>query len=167
VPFYSTDPVSAVNYSSSSQWSRSAIGSNYLSISPDLPVAMYGKMLELQGVEFCYATLGGTSLTYVEINTVSSSAGEAGRQLRFSDSTVYTGSACHLYTLATPVPLGSETGANFFIAVNWPSGGVFSIERTTFVLGATNTAAPAPAAATILGQPVKPGAKSRTDAPAK
>ncbi len=168
VPFTSTDPVSNTSFSSTVQWQRSGVGANFLSISPDLPVAMYGKVLELQGVEFCYGTTLDTTLAYVEINTVSSSNGEGARNLRFSDATAYTDDACHLYTLASPAPLGSETGANFFVQVNWTTAtGIFSINRTTFVLGATDTAAAAPAAVRITGQPVKAGARSATEAPAK
>jgi hypothetical protein len=168
VPFNSTDPVSQIYFSSTVQWTRSAIGSGFLSVSPDLPTAMFGKMLQLEGVEFCFGPMPGTSLKYVEINTISSTAGESARSLKFSDPTTYTDPACHLYTLPTPAPLGSETSANFFVQVNWAvAASAFAINRTTFVLGMTDTPAPAPAAVVITGDPVKPGARSITDVPTK
>ncbi|PKN94166.1 MAG: hypothetical protein CVU44_07125 [Chloroflexi bacterium HGW-Chloroflexi-6] len=150
-PFNSTDPLSYTYFSSQTQVSRSAVGSSFLSVNPDIPPVLYGKSLLFKGVVFCYDTFASTSLNYVEINTYSHTTGSLGRNLRFSDPTTRTGNACRTYTLSSPVVLGPNDGVNFFIQVNWSAASTqFAIGRTTFIFAATTTpAAPslAPASA--------------------
>jgi hypothetical protein len=151
-PFNSADPVSYTYFSSQTQVSRSSIGSNFLSVNPDLTPVLYGKSLMLTGVQFCYDTFASTTLNYVEINTYSHTTGSLGRNLRFSDSTVRSGNECRIYSLPTPVTLTANDGVNFFIQVNWTvASSQFAIGRTTFILEATGTVAALPAARTQPG----------------
>jgi hypothetical protein len=143
-PFNSTDPLNYTYFSSQTQVTRTSIGSSFLSVNPDLPTVLYGHSLQLNGVQFCFDTFASTSLNYVEINTYSHTSGSLGRNLRFSDPTTRTGSLCQLYTLSTPIVLTSDSGANFFIQVNWAvANSQFAIGRTTFILEpTTNSVSP-------------------------
>jgi hypothetical protein len=144
-PFNSTDPLGYTYFSSQTQVTRSAAGSSFLSVNPDLTTVLYGKSLMLKAVEFCYDTFASTTLNYVEINTYSHTSGSLGRNLRFSDPTTRTGNECRLYTLATPVVLTKNDGANFFIQVNWSAAGAnFAIGRTSFIFEPTTIPAAAP-----------------------
>jgi len=154
-PFNSTDPLSYTYFSSQTQVSRSASGSSFLSINPDIPPVLYGRSLLFKGVVFCYDTFASTTLNYVEINTYSHITGSLGRNLRFSDPTTRTGNACRTYTLSTPVVLGPNDGVNFFIQVNWTAASTqFAIGRTTFIFAPTTTvAAPSLAPASAEASP--------------
>lgn len=151
-PFNSSDPLSYTYFSSQTQVTRSAAGSSFLSINPDLTPVLYGRSLSLTGVEFCYDTFASTTLNYVEINTYSHTTGSIGRNLRFSDPTTRTGNACRLYTLSTPHVMTANDGANFFIQVNWSvAASQFAIGRTTFIFQPTTTPAAAPSALQLQG----------------
>lgn len=146
-PFNSSDPLSYTYFSSQTQVSRSAAGSSFLSVNPDIPTVLYGRSLLFKGVVFCYDTFSSTALNYVEINTYSHTTGSLGRNLRFSDPTTRTGNTCRTYTLASPVVLGPNDGVNFFIQVNWAAASTqFAIGRTTFVFAPTTTIAATPLA---------------------
>ncbi len=146
-PFNSSDPLSYTYFSSQTQVSRSAAGSSFLSVNPDIPTVLYGRSLLFKGVVFCYDTFASTTLNYVEINTYSHTTGSLGRNLRFSDPTTRTGNACQTYTLASPVVLGPNDGVNFFIQVNWSAASTqFAIGRTTFIFAPTTTVAATPLA---------------------
>lgn len=151
-PFNSTDPLSYTYFSSQTQVSRSASGSSFLSVNPDVPTLLYGRSLLFKGVVFCYDTFASTTLNYVEINTYSHTTGSLGRNLRFSDPTTRTGNACQTYTLSSPVVLGPNDGVNFFIQVNWTVASTqFAIGRTTFVFSPTTTIAATPLAPVSAG----------------
>ena len=169
-PFNSTDPLSYTYFSSQTQVSRSASGSSFLSINPDIPPVLYGRSLLFKGVVFCYDTFASTSLNYVEINTYSHVTGSLGRNLRFSDPTTRTGNACRTYTLSSPVVLGPNDGVNFFIQVNWSAASTqFALGRTTFIFAATNTTvAPSLAPASAGADPdvtLQPIPENDTSAP--
>ncbi len=145
-PFTSADNVSATYFSSQTQWTKPVVGSNFLSIQPDIPVVMNGTSLEFTGVQLCYEALAGTALQYIEVNTTTSTVSAGGRNLRLSDPTSRTDAACRLYILPTPVTLTASDNVNLFIQINWSvAGSQFAIGRTSFVFNATGTAAAAPA----------------------
>ncbi len=151
-PFNSSDPLSYTFFSSQTQVSRSAAGSSFLSINPDIPTVLYGRSLIFKGVQFCFDTFASTSLNYVEINTYSHTSGSLGRNLRFSDPTTRTGNSCRLYTLASPITLTANDGVNFFIQVNWTvAASQFAIGRTTFIFAPSATVAATPVALQPLG----------------
>jgi hypothetical protein len=146
-PFNSSDPLSYTYFSSQTQVTRSATGSSFLSVSPDVPTVLYGRSLSFKGVQFCFDTFASTTLNYIEVNTYSHTSGSLGRNLRLSDATQRTGSICQLYTLSSPVTLTANDGVNFFIQVNWTvASSQFAIGRTTFIFAPTTTIAGAPAA---------------------
>lgn len=141
-PFSSTENISFSYFSSETQASKATAGSNFLSIHPSIPTVLYGRSLQFLGVEFCYAASTSVALSYVEINTYTHTAGAGSRNLRFSDATARTDSACRYYVLPTPVTLTAEDGANFFIQGNWTVANTsLSLGRTTFVFKATGTKA--------------------------
>lgn len=169
-PFNSTDPLSYTYFSSQTQVTRSASGSSFLSVNPDIPPVLYGRSLLFKGVVFCYDTFASTALNYVEINTYSHTTGSLGRNLRFSDPTTRTGNACRTYTLSSPVVLGPNDGVNFFIQVNWTAASTqFAIGRTTFIFAPTTTvAAPSLAPASAEASPdviLQPMPETDTSAP--
>jgi len=165
-PFNSTDPITFVYTSVATEVLRSTTGVNYLSISPDLPTVLYGKSLKLSGVEFCYTASASAFLSYVEINTYTHSTAPDSRTLQFTDFTDRTDTACRLYTLATPVVLTAEDGANFYIQVNWTvASASFDLGRTTFILEATSTTAVAPLKLETLGTDLQTPLLPGTDSP--
>ncbi len=151
-PFSSTDNLTFDYYSNSTTINKATTGDNFISIHPDMTTVLYGRSLNLIGVEFCYNASTSASLDYVEINTIQHSTGTGTRTIRFSDSTKRTDEACRLYTLVTPVPLTSEMGVSFFADINWTvAGASFEVGRTTFILAPTETIAAQPSAAQTIG----------------
>ena len=115
---------------------------------PDLPVALYGKSLNLLGVELCYTASANAKLTSVVVDsTVTTTSAYGPTTIGLSDGTVRTDAACRLYTLPTPLALNAETTAVAFVRLQFNAGGSFNMGRTTFVLGATGTTAIAPTVA--------------------
>jgi hypothetical protein len=145
-PFSSDDNVNLdFIYFSSSTWvTRNAAGNSFLSLHPSIPTVMYGRSVELLGVEFCYTAQANAYVGYVEINTVGGGVGAGSRQLRFSDPTPRTDSACRYYVLSTPALLTAEYGVNFYVQGVWTSSTNLALGRTTFVLRSTDTVAAPP-----------------------
>ncbi len=140
-PFSSADNLSFSYFSSSTYVTKAAAGSNFLSIFPSIPTVLYGKSLQLLGVEFCYAAQANAYLSYVEINKTTY-AGD--RTMLFSDSTDRTDAACRYYVLAAPETLTAEDGLNFFAQAVWVTSTNFNVGRATFVLQTTGVAAAPP-----------------------
>jgi len=153
-PFSSSEVLNSTYFSSALYVAKPTAGTNFLSVHPDIPTTLYGRSLQLAGVEFCYEASADVALSYVEINVQASSAGSGSRTLAFSDPTNRTDSACRYYVLPAPMNLTAENGVNFFIQGNWAvAGSYLHITRTTFVLQPTETVAAAPA---------RPGAETVT-----
>ncbi|MFZ5879685.1 MAG: S-layer homology domain-containing protein [Chloroflexota bacterium] len=151
-PFASTDNLVFQYFSGSTRIAKLSTGTSFMSIHPDLTTVLYGRSLNLVGVEFCYGASSSAKLSYVEINTYTHSAGPGSRTLVFSDDTDRTDNTCRLYTLTTPVTLTAEMGVNFFVLTNWVVANTdFEIGRTTFILAPTETIAAQPAAAQTIG----------------
>jgi hypothetical protein len=126
------------NYSTYTTMTSPIVGFTYATIQPSIPTALYGRRLQLVGVEFCYTASATAILDSVEVNTFTASTGAGSRTTRFSDATERTDSACRYYVLPTPVTLTPDDGVNFFIHVMWTvSYAEFQLARTTFVLQAT------------------------------
>jgi hypothetical protein len=168
-PFTSEDPLAFTYFSSVLQASRTSAGGSFLSVHPDVPTVLYGRSVQFVGVEFCYGASANVTLSYVEINFTTSSAGAGGRTLAFSDSTARTDSACRYYVLPSPIGLTVENGVNFFVQGSWAvAGSPLSIGRTTFVLQPTETVAAAPSrpgVETVVLRPRDAGDPSTESAP--
>jgi hypothetical protein len=163
-PFNSTDPLAYTYFSSQTQVTRSAAGSSFLSVNPDVPTVLYGRSLIFKGVQFCFDTFASTTLSYIEVNTYSHTTGSLGRNLRLSDPTARTGNHCQLYTLPSPITLGANEGVNFFIQVNWGvASSQFAIGRTTFIFAPTTTLAATPAVPQPLGNELVSPSSSMPD----
>ena len=140
-PFNSSDNVSFTYFSSSTYATKATAGSNFLSLHPSIPTVLYGKSLQLLGVEFCYAAQANAYLSYLEINK-SRFAGD--RTLLFSDATDRSDAACRYYVLAEPETLTAEDGLNLFVQAVWTTSTNFNLGRATFVLQTTGVAAAPP-----------------------
>jgi hypothetical protein len=150
-PFNSTDNLSFTNFSGSTYFYKATTGTNYLSLQPSIPTVFYGRSLQLLGVEFCYTASTNVHFSYVEINTYTHTTGPGTRDLRFSDNTDRTDTACRYYVLPAPVKLTAEDGVNIFIQGNWSlANAPLILGRTTFVFAPTDSKALAPSGANVV-----------------
>jgi hypothetical protein len=164
-PFTSSANLSYTYFSSYTDVTKATVGSDFLSIHPSIPTVLYGKSLQLVGVEFCYTANAGTSLTYVEINKTTATSNAGGRTLLFSDPTARADAACRYYVLGAPATLTAEDGMNFFIQATWSTATAsFDVGRTTFVLQTTGVAA-APPSMPLKEPASSDGATVRGDQP--
>ncbi len=143
-PFSSGDNLSYSYFSSSTYVTKPTAGSNFMSLHPSIPTVLFGRSLELVGVEFCYTAQPNAYVSYVEINKMDSSSGTGSREMLFSDSTDRTDSACRYYVLSSPELLTTTDAINFFIQGVWVTSTNLNLGRTTFVLRTTDTVAAPP-----------------------
>jgi hypothetical protein len=160
------DDISFYNYEGPTEVRKNTAGLAYLFIQPSIPTVLYGRRMQLVGVEFCYQATADTYLSFVELSTFTSTMGIAYSTSRYSDTTDRTDLACRYYVISpSPVTLTKADGVNFMIHVQFgPELSYFSIARTTFVLQPTDTMA-APYTAPPYTGVVVP--LSETDAPAQ
>jgi hypothetical protein len=145
--FDSSNDTSFLFYSSNSFLNKATTGAALFTNQPAIPTVLYGRSMQLLGVQFCYTASTNASLSYVEVNTLTSTAGFATRTLQFSDSTYRTDAACRYYVLPAPVTLTAANSVSFYILVTWSAvPSPFQLSRTTFVLQATGTKAVVPSA---------------------
>jgi hypothetical protein len=167
-PFKSTDNLVFEYYSTTTYIKKTTTGDNFFSLHPSLPTVLYGRSLQLVGVEFCYTASTSAIFSYMEINVRAYNNSGAGTGIvQFSDSTDRTDSACRYYVLPTPPTLTAEDSANIFIFGTWnTANAIFSVGRTTFVLAPTGVTAVPPSGAdtTILQEGGSPDGGS-TSAP--
>jgi hypothetical protein len=140
--WYSVDDITFENFSTHTDVIKATAGGTYISIQPSIPTVLYGRELQLVGVQFCYQATTDAFLSYVEINTFTSTAGVGDYTIRYSEDTDRTDSACREYVLPSPVTLTIQDGVNFYIQIQWATpGSAFAISRTTFLLQPTDTLA--------------------------
>ena len=163
--FLGTDDVGFNNYSNQTHVYKATIGDAYISIQPSIPTVLYGRNMQLVGVEFCYAATTQASLNHVEIDLVSATTGGSTGANLFTDNTNFTDSACRYYVLPAPITLTPSDSVIFFIQIHWTAVGgptsIFSLGRTTFVLSPTDSMAVFSPPLTDLVMPL-----SETNAPA-
>lgn len=151
-PFSSADNLTFTYFSSTTAVRKATVGANYITIHPDLTTVLYGRSLNLVGVEFCYDASVDAVFSGMEINTTEHSTGPGTRTLQFSDNTDRTDAACRLYTLTTPATLTAEMGVSFYALIDWKVASTdFFVGRTTFILAPTETIAAQPSAAQTIG----------------
>jgi len=154
--FYASDDISFNNFSTYTVVYKATAGDAFLSIQPSIPVVLYGKSTQLQGVEFCYSGDANTYLNFVEINTFTATTGAGFQTQRLVDYTLRKDAACRYYALPSPAVLTADDGVNFFIRLHWNAGGTyFKLGRTTFVFQPTGTTVAFPKAVpeTVILQP--------------
>jgi hypothetical protein len=140
--YMAADDISFNYRSSHTEVMKATLGDAWISIQPSVPTVLYGRDMQLVGVDFCYTASTDTYLSIVELETFTSTAGEAHYDVQANDSTVRTDSACRYYELPAPVTLTPIEGVTFWVYVHWNAGGTkFNINRTTFVLQPTSTLA--------------------------
>lgn len=144
-PFRTSDDLTFENYTGATYLYKASTGLNYITLQPSIPTVLYGKNLQLLGVEFCYNTTGTVYLDYLEIDVPTHVTGPGVQNMQYSDDTNRTGSACRYYVLPSPVTLTDENTINLFVLLSWPdAGNIFQLGRTTFVLQPTGTSAVGP-----------------------
>jgi hypothetical protein len=138
--FYSTDPISYSNFANGTYIKSSVTDTFTMVNQPPVPVSLYGKSLEFLGVEICYQTATGNNLSEVRVRTYTHSAGLASSNLRLTDNTVRTDTACRYYALGTPVLMTSEMGVEVFVDIEWTTANTeFGFGRTTYAFRPTGT----------------------------
>lgn len=156
----STGSLTESQFTTGTAFRASTTGARFIVATPDLPVSLFGRAVELRAVEFCYATGAGTFLDTIEINRLTSTAGESTQAGLVFDQTDRSGTACTLFTLATPAPLTADDSMTMWATINWTSAGTdFTVKRTTFILGATGQAAPAVTSSQVIAGPAPEGAE--------
>ncbi len=156
-PFTSADPFDISRFSTNTRFIRTVTGTNFLSIAPNTPVALYGKSLQLEAVEFCYEASTNAVLSYVEVNLIKSVDSVGSRTLLFSDGTNFTNTACRYIALSAPVPLTADDSVNLFVNGSWTSAGVgLRLGRASFVFRTTTTPLTPPSDAAPSTAPMAP-----------
>lgn len=145
-PFSSADPITTTRYSDTQGFARSSTGTSFLTIHPAVPTSLYGNALKLIGVELCYHTNTGNSITYVQLTlNTQTTDGQGGDTTLASDSTARIDAACRLYAPASPRVLTSNDELSLYVISDWTSAGtLLYLGRTTFILQATNGAVAGP-----------------------
>jgi hypothetical protein len=118
---------------------RANAGTSELTLRPTIPSTLFGKRLRVTGVEFCYdAGNVGEDLTNVELRVNESTMPKiATGETVVQDSTSRNTVECRTYT-GTPRILDSDRYPLLEIDFTYDSAGICVIERTTFLLEATN-----------------------------
>lgn len=142
VPFNSGNDITFGYFSNRATVTKASIGTNYISVSPSLPVAMDGRRLNLLAVEFCYQANATAVLDRIEVVTNTHAMDVSDGTLRLVDDTNRTDEGCRRYQLSTPYTLRPEDAASLFVLINYATAGAtFRVGRTTFVVEPTNAAA--------------------------
>jgi hypothetical protein len=126
---------------------RSTIGAELIGVTPDMPVALYGKSLQFVGVEFCYKASANAVLAQIGVLTVLATTSVGDNDDLFLDNTDRTDEACRYYVLPAPVTLQTEhAGVSFYAVIDWTVASAdFQLSRTTFVFQPTDVTAADPA----------------------
>jgi hypothetical protein len=153
-PFNSTDPMNVTRYSDTQGFFRTSTGASFLTIHPSVPTSLYGNALKLVGVELCYHTNTGNSITYVQLTlNTQTTDGQGGDTVLASDATARTDATCRLYAPSSPQVLTSNDELSLYVAGNWTTAGTpLYLGRTTFVVQATNGAVAGPVHAKAGGR---------------
>lgn len=140
--FYSSDPISSSNFANGTYLESSSVGTFTFVNQPDVPVILYGKSLNFAGVEVCYQTATGNYMSEIRVRTYTHVTNLASSNLRYSDSTDRSDTACRYYAFATPVLMTSEMGVEIFLDVTWTTANTeFGFGRLTYVFQPTSTTA--------------------------
>jgi hypothetical protein len=120
---------------------RANAGTSSLRLRPTIPSTLFGKKLRVTGVELCYdAGNVNTALTKVELRVNESTVPKiATGEIVVQDSTSRTTVECRTFT-GTPRLLDSDRYPLLDLDFTYTSSGITQIERTTFLLEATNLA---------------------------
>jgi hypothetical protein len=120
-----------------------ALANQRLLLIPDIPVTLYGKSLQLTGMEVCYnatdanVVLDEVHLTRDRANNASSTSGA----FVVNDTTDRDDNTCRTYT-GTPEVLAPNAFATVDLVVDWLAAGSFTVTRTTLFLQPTGSEAP-------------------------
>jgi len=143
VKMLAADDIIFNNFSNKTIVVKATVGDSYITIQPSVPTVLYGRELQLVGVDFCYTATNDAFLSHVEIDTVTATTGPSSSTHQYSDNTNRKDSACSYFTLPAPLTLTPYDGVAFYIQIHWSAVGgqsdIFTIGRTTFVFQPTDT----------------------------
>ncbi len=147
-PWISGDPsvVKAQQYFHTTHFTNTgSSGHRYIQLNPSLPSSLYGKSMLLTGVELCYNTSQeGVALGEVRLNVYSSTEpGSASGNHVTLDRSAPDGAFCRMFS-GTPLLMKTNSYATLQAGVDWSAQTTFYIQRATFFLEPSNTAAAAP-----------------------
>lgn len=143
VPLSATSTLSMTYYSNRLQVTKPATGSEWIGITPDMPVVLYGKSLQLMGIELCYKASTTAFLSIVDVKTILDSTSVGNYTTSFYDTTDYKDHTCRYFVLTTPLTLQSDhASVAFYILIQWTvANDPFELSRTTFVFQPTGVEA--------------------------
>jgi hypothetical protein len=133
-------------FAQEAQVHKATAGSNqFAEAGPALPVAMYGRSLEIRSVQVCYdATDPNVTLDDFFLNVFDDTTGVGSPAVvSLDDPTNRHDRACRRYTFATPVRMTSSRVVDLVLRIDYAGPGTMLIGRTTLVLRISG-AAPAP-----------------------
>jgi hypothetical protein len=124
-------------------------GGNYSGaafLSPDLPVALYGRKLRLERAQLCYdATQTALFLDSVTLTVYATgSDGAVTVAAQFVDDTDQSDRACRIYNLPAPHVLQENEAVTLQALGKWAAPFGLDLGRATFVLSSTNNVATPP-----------------------
>ncbi len=139
----STDDIFFENLGLRTDIWKATVGGAWVTIQPSIPTVLYGRKLQLVGVDYCYKANPNTTLLHVDLSTFTSTVGDTtGYAYRATDETDRTDTACRYLQVTPPFTLEKYDGVVFYALVKWDAGGAaFSVIRTTFVFQPTDTVA--------------------------
>jgi hypothetical protein len=132
-------PVEATYFADALRLRSTAKAKAVAEITPELPVAQYGRTTKMLGAELCYDADASAELQAVFLEIVSESNG-IGQPPPLTevakDQTPRTDNACRTYRAVSPVGIGPSGYAIFSVLVRFPNASTadFLIGRTSFLL---------------------------------
>jgi hypothetical protein len=119
---------------------------HFVHLTPELPVALYGKRTRILGAELCYdATHSDLYVDTVSLRVATHRFdADEPTTAEITDPTDRSDKACRRYMFPAPVTLTEEDSVAMMLAPRSTGAVNLFIGRTTFILDATATAATAP-----------------------
>jgi hypothetical protein len=116
--------------------SNSLAGTSLFQATPVIPSSLYNSEMYIKGVQICYDTVGGSTITDVVLeHYINLDDGNYVLWNSYADPTDRTDSACRLYSFATPKSFWGDNHLAIQVRVNFPSASdVVYVTSTSVVL---------------------------------
>lgn len=122
-------------------------------MTPDFPSGLYGRKLNVTGMEYCYTTSFNARVNGINAWLGAQTSGASSTYtMLFNDSTVRVDAACRYYSFE-PQALDDNSILSVYAYIGWNSdgaGATILLGRVTFFFQPTTTALPAPQAAETI-----------------
>lgn len=107
-------------------------GQSFINL-PEIPSSLFGRQMQLKGVQLCYARSTGLTLSQVTLAVWNNGNFDAS----VDDSTPRTDSACRIYLLSAPDPLKASEYVSLRISATSASLAYLDVYSTTYILSPT------------------------------